>query len=109
MGFVSRQINGYQNNNVYQEGYGLRSDQVVAPNWPKVQQFLRVQRKPPPVAQSGQLQFSNNAPYWNASSAAPPVADVRPVFFQPVQNCEEKPNKVKIKLTNSSFYFVSGF
>lgn len=115
MGFENRQINGCQNNN-YQEDYGLSSDQLVAPNWSKVHQFLRAPRKPPPVAHSGQLQFSNNTPFWNGSSAAPPVADVRPTFFQPVQtqlssqNYEEKPNKVKIKsIIIIIIYFVNGF
>ncbi|KAK4786624.1 hypothetical protein SAY86_010457 [Trapa natans] len=96
LGFESRPVNNtYQSYAATTNSAGLaRTDhhqdhqQLLQPNWSKVPQFLSVSsRKQPPQQQShaatagGQLHFSNIAAFWNASTAAATVTDVKPGFF----------------------------
>ncbi|OIW05958.1 hypothetical protein TanjilG_11645 [Lupinus angustifolius] len=69
----------------YSPSYGLNSNELI-PSWPgsKVPQFLRASPpKQPPIPNSNQLHFTNNAPFWNASEA--PIKDARPSFFPSLQ------------------------
>ena len=67
------------------------SNEVLAPssNWSsnstKLPQFLRTSPpKQPPTGYNSPLQFSNNAPFWNAPEAAA-TKDVRSSFFSTLQ------------------------
>lgn len=87
----------------------------ISPSWPKLSQFLdpsTAKQQP-----SNQLQFSNNAPFWNASAAS--MTNVRSNFYPfPqtqffAQNFEEKPNcsnlsvKVNIQISTDMNHFYS--
>lgn len=62
------------------ENYGTMSYGLTVP------QFLRVApQKQQPQSHTGQLQFSNNAPFWNATCGTAMVANVRPSLVPPVQ------------------------
>ncbi|CAK9139758.1 unnamed protein product [Ilex paraguariensis] len=75
----------------YPSSYGMNTGEVM-PSWSKFPQFLRT--SPPKQPPQSQLQFSNNAPFWNSSTA--PMNDARPSFFpslqsQPTTTFNEKP------------------
>ncbi|KAK4804670.1 hypothetical protein SAY86_004487 [Trapa natans] len=119
-GFESRQVNNsYQNyaaaaamNYVGHAGADHHYNHHHHPdhqqlNWSKVPQFLRVSSRKQPPQQSqaaaggkGQLQFSNNAAFWNATTAAAAATDVKPSFFPPLQaqfpapSSDEKPKNL---------------
>ncbi|KAL5548180.1 hypothetical protein UlMin_003411 [Ulmus minor] len=66
----------------YPANYGMSTNEVLPSNWSKVPQFLRASPpKQPPF--NSHLQFSNNAPFWNAPEAA--MKDVRAGFFPSLQ------------------------
>ncbi|CAK9157646.1 unnamed protein product [Ilex paraguariensis] len=78
----------------YPSSYGMNSAEAMpSSSWSKFPQFLR--SSPPKQAPHSQLHFSNNAPFWNASTA--PMNDARPSFFPalqtkfPTTNFDEKP------------------
>ncbi|KAL2327867.1 hypothetical protein Fmac_021294 [Flemingia macrophylla] len=63
--------------------YGLNSNVELVPSWSKVPQFLRASPpKQPP--NNSQLHFTNNAPFWNASSD-PAIKDARSSFMASLQ------------------------
>ncbi|XP_077243368.1 transcription factor bHLH123-like [Tasmannia lanceolata] len=70
------------------------SSNEFSPSWPKIPQFLK--NSPPKQQPSNQLNFSNNAAFWNASVSS--LNDVRSNFFPSstaqfvTQTFEEKPN-----------------
>lgn len=76
----------------YPTSYGMEStsNQLMPSNsWSKFPQFLR---NSPPKQQPphGQLHFSNNTPFWNASSTG--MSDVRSSLFPPLQTQLPMPN-----------------
>ncbi|RDX88608.1 Transcription factor bHLH123, partial [Mucuna pruriens] len=62
--------------------YGLNSNIELVPSWSKVPQFLRA--SPPKQPPNNQLHFTNNAPFWNASSE-PAIKDSRSTFIPSLQ------------------------
>ncbi|OWM81218.1 transcription factor bHLH123-like [Punica granatum] len=106
-GFENRPVNNSYPNYAT-ANYGLSTNdqhpdhQFLPSNWSKVPQFLRnsPRKQLPQPHGTGQLHFSNNAPFWNATSGAAAVTDVRPSFFPPVQaqfptpSFDEKPKNL---------------
>lgn len=86
-GFESRPVNNSYPNYATMN-YGLASTdhhpdhQLLQSNWSKVRQFSPRKQ---PQSHTGQLHFSNNAPFWNATSGTAAVTYVKPSFFPPVQ------------------------
>ncbi|KAM5585803.1 transcription factor bHLH123 [Rosa sericea] len=84
----------------YQASYGINSTELL-PSWSnKVPQFLRTSPpKHPSNSPHSHLQFSNNAPFWNAPHEAA-MKDVRPTFFPslqpqfPTARFDEKPKNI---------------
>ncbi|KAM1582892.1 hypothetical protein ACFX10_030571 [Malus domestica] len=66
----------------YQGNYGINNSSELLPSWSKVPQFVRT--SPPKQPPHSHLQFSNNAPFWNAPHEAA-MKDVRPSFFPSLQ------------------------
>ncbi|KAL9147480.1 hypothetical protein ABFS82_13G176000 [Erythranthe guttata] len=67
-------------------GYGGGASDII-PSWNKFPQFLRQspppkQQPPPPASSGSHLHFTNNAPFWNASSPASAMSEAaRSSFF----------------------------
>nr|XP_008366245.2 transcription factor bHLH123-like isoform X3 [Malus domestica] len=81
----------------YQGNYGINNSSELLPSWSKVPQFVRT--SPPKQPPHSHLQFSNNAPFWNAPHEAA-MKDVRPSFFPslqpqfPTARFDEKPKNI---------------
>ncbi|XP_059662572.1 transcription factor bHLH123 isoform X2 [Cornus florida] len=65
----------------YPPNYAMNSGELLPNSWSKFPQFMR--NSPSKHTPHSQLQFSNNATYWNASAAA--TNDVRSSLFHPLQ------------------------
>ncbi|GAB2230675.1 hypothetical protein Drorol1_Dr00014956 [Drosera rotundifolia] len=89
--FESRQIEyGYGHHQHPSYGLAAPNDSSLVPSWIKTPQFITTASSAPKQVSAQQhapLQFTNNAPYWNASVAAMGMAtDVgRPSFFPTLQ------------------------
>lgn len=86
----------------YLGNYGVNTNEFL-PSWSKIPQFLRT--SPPKQPPHTQLHFSNNAPFWNASSAA----DTRPSFsptLQPQFSTQSFSEKPKVIIHYSFIYMI---
>lgn len=115
-GFENRPVNNDNYHNYGTVNYGLTAGDhpsdhqqlLHSNNWSKVPQFLRVTPQKQPQSQTGQLQFSNNAPFWNATGGT-----ARPSLFHPVQarfsapSFDEKP-KVWLEIGHLNRLRLSG-
>lgn len=85
----------------YPSSYGMNTSDQLMPSWSKFPQFLRT--SPPKQPTHGQLHFSNNAPFWNASSTT--MNDVRSSLFPSLQTQVSMPSyeeKPKVKLPHNA-------
>ncbi|GFS33422.1 basic helix-loop-helix (bHLH) DNA-binding superfamily protein [Actinidia rufa] len=100
--FENQPMNNYQ----YQASYGVNTGELLPSSWSKFPQFTR--SSPPKQPPHSPLQFSNNAPFWNATSA--PMNEVRSSFFPaslqtqlPPPTFDEKPkNTLELVAKKSS-------
>lgn len=87
----------------YTSSYGMQNPHAsnqLMPSWTKYPQFHRAPPPPPKQPPHGQLHFSNNTPFWNASSTTT-VNDSRSSFFPPLQTPVRPPNfQEKAKTTS---------
>ncbi|GMH24320.1 hypothetical protein Nepgr_026163 [Nepenthes gracilis] len=109
--FEYRPVINYAYNNQQQPSYGVAENDCLMPSWSKTPQFFRASPpKQPPTMPTPhtQLQITNSAPFWNASTAAAAVLDTaRPSFFPslqtplPMTSFDEKPkhNSLEVRET----------
>ncbi|GKV49059.1 hypothetical protein SLEP1_g55832 [Rubroshorea leprosula] len=102
--FETRSMN-YQ----YGTGYSINPNEFL-PSWSKVPPFLRT--SPTKQSPHSQLQFSNNAPFWNPLATS--ISDTRPTFPSlqtqfPSPSFEEKPKNIsEVRDTSSTATKKSG-
>ncbi|XP_065879514.1 transcription factor bHLH112-like isoform X2 [Euphorbia lathyris] len=89
------------------QNYGTILSELSSPSWPKLASFLKPS-SPHQQSQtsSGGLHFSNNTPFWNASSADQFLSSPssQPQFLMPA--FEDKPNSPSLTLKSNDSGFV---